>query len=42
LKQGLELLDRYGRDDIGLFARTVLVQGEIGFERIGQIISGKL
>jgi uncharacterized protein (DUF885 family) len=42
LKQGLDLLDRYGRDDIGLFARTVLVQGEIGFERIGQIISGKL
>ena len=42
LKQGLDMLDRYGRDDIGLFARTVLVQGEIGFERIGRIISGKL
>ena len=44
LKQGLTLLDQYGRDDVGGFSQTILQEGEIGFERLERILaaSGKL
>jgi hypothetical protein len=34
LTQGLELLDRSGKDDVSGFSRTVLMQGEIGFDQL--------
>jgi hypothetical protein len=37
LKQGLDLLNRFGARDIGGFARTVLSQGEIGFSRLEEL-----
>jgi len=39
LKQGLALLDRFGGHDIGFFARILLSQGEIGFDRLEKIMS---
>lgn len=42
LKQGLDLLDRHGRHDLGLFARTLLSQGEIGFSRLEKILPAVL
>ncbi len=44
LKQGLALLDQYGKDDVGKFSQTILQEGEIGFERLGRILaaSGQL
>ena len=41
LKQGLGLLEQYGQDDVGGFARTLLKQGEIGFSRLGEVFSSK-
>jgi len=45
LKQGLELLDRFGHDDVSGFSRTVLMQGEIGFDQLEKhwlkLLSGK-
>jgi len=42
LKQALALLDRSGEPDVGLFARTLLSQGEIGFPRLEKILSATL
>lgn len=42
LKQGLDLLDRFGGHDIGLFVRTLLSQGEIGFSRLAKILPAAL
>jgi len=39
LKQGLALLDMFGGHDIGFFARILLSQGEIGFDRLEKIMS---
>ena len=38
LHQGLDLLDRFGGHDLGLFARTLLSQGEIGFARLAKVL----
>ena len=42
LKQGLDLLDRFGDHDVGLFARTLLSQGEIGFSRLEKRLSAAM
>ncbi len=42
LKQGLDLLDRFGDHDVGLFARTILSQGEIGLSRLEKILPAAL
>lgn len=42
LKQGLDLLDRFGGHDFGLFARTLLSQGEIGFARLAKLLPAAL
>ncbi len=42
LKQGLDQLERFGDHDVGLFARTLLSQGEIGFSRLAKILSAAL
>ena len=42
LKQGLDLLDRFGADDVGLFARTLLSHGEIGFARLEKVLPATL
>lgn len=42
LQQGLDLLDRFGAHDVGLFARTLLSQGEIGFARLEKILPAAL
>ena len=42
LKQGLDLLDRFGGHDIGLFVRTLLSQGEIGLSRLAKILPAAL
>jgi uncharacterized protein (DUF885 family) len=39
LKQGLALLDRYGKNDVGEFSQTILNEGEIGFEPLGEILA---
>ncbi len=39
LKHGLNLLDLYGKDDVGEFSRTILQEGEIGFDRLGAILA---
>jgi hypothetical protein len=42
LKQGLNLLDRYGGDDVGAFSRALLQQGEIGFDRLEEVLAASL
>ena len=42
LQQGLALLDRFGAHDLGLFARTLLSQGEIGFARLEKVFPAAL
>ena len=42
LQQGLGLLDRFGARDVGLFARTLLSQGEIGFARLEKVLPAAL
>jgi hypothetical protein len=42
LKQGLDLLDRFGDHDVGLFARTLLSQGEVGFARLEKVLSATM
>ncbi len=42
LKQGLGLLERFGRQDIGDFSHTLLQQGEIGFSRLEKIFQSKI
>jgi uncharacterized protein (DUF885 family) len=39
LKQGLALLDRYGKDDVSEFSQRILQEGEIGFERLGEVLA---
>lgn len=41
LKQGLSLLEKFGKQDIGCFARAVLMEGEIGFARLEKVLSAK-
>jgi hypothetical protein len=41
LKQGLNLFEKYGQDDVGPFARTLLEQGEIGFSRLEKVFSSE-
>ena len=42
LQQGLGLLDRFAAQDLGLFARTLLKQGEIGFARLEKVLFAAL
>ena len=42
LQQGLGLLDRFGARDVGLFARTLLSQGEIGCARLEKVLPAAL
>jgi hypothetical protein len=39
LKQGLDLLEKFGKDNIGEFAQTILRQGEIGFNSLAKILA---
>jgi len=41
LRQGLDLFDRFGRDTVGEFSQSILRQGEIGFDRLTNILAAR-